>query len=96
VILAGGVINSPHLLMLSGIGDPEMLRQHAIETRIERRGVGRNLQDHLSVLADYRRREPGPFVAKMRLVATRSFDQPFSSNYHSINLRREMRKSLCR
>ncbi|MGE5271048.1 MAG: GMC family oxidoreductase [Thiohalocapsa sp.] len=67
VILSGGVINSPHLLMLSGIGDPDTLQRHGIATRVERRGVGKNLQDHLSVLADYRRREPGPFVAAMRL-----------------------------
>jgi 4-pyridoxate dehydrogenase len=67
VILSGGVINSPQLLMLSGIGDPEALRRHGIKTQVERPGVGKNLQDHLSVLADYRRREPGPFVATMRL-----------------------------
>jgi choline dehydrogenase/4-pyridoxate dehydrogenase len=70
VILAGGVINSPQLLMLSGIGDPDALRRHGIKTQVERPGVGKNLQDHLSVLADYRRREPGPFVAKMRLDRT--------------------------
>ncbi len=67
VILSGGVINSPQLLMLSGIGDPEALAPHGIKIMVGRPGVGRNLQDHLSVLADYRRREPGPFVAKMRL-----------------------------
>jgi 4-pyridoxate dehydrogenase len=67
VILAGGVINSPQLLMLSGIGDPEALRPHGIAVAVELPGVGRNLQDHLSVFAVYRRREPGPFVAMMRL-----------------------------
>jgi 4-pyridoxate dehydrogenase len=67
VILSGGVINSPQLLMLSGIGEPDALRAHGIEVAVELRGVGRNLQDHLSVLADYVRREPGPFVAMMRL-----------------------------
>src|SRR5579863_4901915 len=67
VVLSGGVINSPQLLMLSGIGDPEALRAHGIRVAVELPGVGRNLQDHLSVLADYQRREPGPFVAMMRL-----------------------------
>ncbi len=67
VILSGGVINSPQLLMLSGIGDPAALRPHGITVAAELPGVGRNLQDHLSVLADYERREQGPFVAMMRL-----------------------------
>ncbi len=67
VILSGGVINSPQLLLLSGIGDPEALKAHGIAVAVELPGVGKNLQDHLSVLADYERREPGPFVAMMRL-----------------------------
>jgi 4-pyridoxate dehydrogenase len=70
VILSGGVINSPQLLMLSGIGDPERLAEHGIPVAAPLAGVGQNLQDHLSVLADYERREPGPFVATMRLDRT--------------------------
>ncbi len=70
VILSGGVINSPQLLMLSGIGDPERLKEHGIPVAAPLAGVGQNLQDHLSVLADYERREPGPFVATMRLDRT--------------------------
>src|SRR5215472_5546333 len=66
VILAGGVINSPQLLMLSGIGDPEALRAHDIPVSAALPGVGRNLQDHVSVTVAYARREPGPFHAKMR------------------------------
>ena len=46
VILAGGAVNSPQTLMLSGIGDPEELRAHGIETKVPLRGVGKNLQDH--------------------------------------------------
>jgi len=41
VILAGGAINSPQLLMLSGIGDPAELRNHGIETKVPLGGVGR-------------------------------------------------------
>src|SRR5579871_364822 len=67
VILAGGVINSPQLLMLSGIGDPARLAEHGIAVAAPLPGVGKNLQDHLSVLADYARAAPGPFVATMRL-----------------------------
>lgn len=66
VILAGGVINSPQLLMLSGIGEPEALRRQGIACRVKLAGVGRNLQDHASVILMYRRKEPGPFHRMMR------------------------------
>jgi 4-pyridoxate dehydrogenase len=66
VILAGGVINSPQMLMLSGIGAPDSLRKHGITPVIERLGVGKNLQDHMSVALFYRRRSPGPLHSKMR------------------------------
>jgi choline dehydrogenase/4-pyridoxate dehydrogenase len=66
VILAGGVINSPQLLMLSGIGDPEILRALEIPVNVPLPGVGRNLQDHVSVTVAYARKEPGPLHAKMR------------------------------
>ena len=66
VILAGGVINSPQLLMLSGIGDPGILRAHGITVRIPLPGVGRNLQDHLSAMVAYARTQPGPIHAAMR------------------------------
>ena len=46
VILAAGAIGSPHILQLSGIGDPEHLSRVGIEARHELRGVGRNMQDH--------------------------------------------------
>ncbi len=66
VILAAGVINSPHLLMLSGIGDPSDLDAQDIPIKVARKGVGKNLQDHLSVLVLFSRREAGPFPAKLR------------------------------
>jgi choline dehydrogenase len=49
VIVAGGAFNTPQLLMLSGIGPREVLRQHGIEVRIELPGVGKNLQDRYEV-----------------------------------------------
>ncbi len=66
VILAGGVINSPQLLMLSGIGDPATLRAHGIAIKAALPGVGHNLQDHISVPVSYARKEPGPLHARMR------------------------------
>jgi 4-pyridoxate dehydrogenase len=66
VILAGGVVNSPQILTLSGIGDPEVLRTHGLPVKVALPGVGRNLQDHVSVTVAYARKEPGPFHAKMR------------------------------
>jgi choline dehydrogenase/4-pyridoxate dehydrogenase len=66
VILAGGVINSPQLLNLSGIGDPDELRRLGIPVAVPLPGVGRNLQDHVSVILMYRRKAPGPFLPAMR------------------------------
>jgi choline dehydrogenase len=48
VILSAGVVNSPQLLMLSGIGDADQLRAAGVEPRHELVGVGANLQDHLA------------------------------------------------
>jgi choline dehydrogenase-like flavoprotein len=67
VLLAGGVFNSPQLLMLSGIGDVEHLREVGIEPKVSLPAVGRNLQDHLSADVHHSRRGRGPFHAEMRL-----------------------------
>jgi 4-pyridoxate dehydrogenase len=67
VILAGGVINSPQLLMLSGIGDPEELRSHGIDVKVPLPGVGKNLQDHVCAAIPYNRRTRGPFAENMRI-----------------------------
>jgi 4-pyridoxate dehydrogenase len=67
VLLAGGVINSPQLLMLSGIGDPAELRTHGIDVKTPLPGVGKNLQDHLSAGLLYARKTPGKFHRAMRL-----------------------------
>jgi len=49
VILCGGTINSPQLLMLSGIGPAAHLRSHGIDVVHDSEGVGGNLQDHLDI-----------------------------------------------
>src|SRR5208282_512476 len=66
IILCGGVINSPQLLMLSGIGDPDALRGHGIDVKVALPGVGKNLQDHISASIAYQRKEPGPLHRAMR------------------------------
>ena len=54
VILAGGAINSPQLLQLSGVGPAGLLRAHCIEIVADLPGVGENLQDHFVVGETYR------------------------------------------
>jgi choline dehydrogenase len=54
VVLCGGAINSPQLLMLSGIGPGEHLTEMGIEPLHELPGVGQNLQDHYQVRFAYR------------------------------------------
>ena len=49
VIVAASSINSPKLLMLSGIGPAEELKSHGIDVIADRPGVGKNLQDHLEL-----------------------------------------------
>jgi len=66
VIVAGGTINSPQLLMLSGIGAPDELARHGISVRTALSGVGKNLQDHAAALILYARTSPGPVHRAMR------------------------------
>ncbi|MFC0590661.1 GMC family oxidoreductase [Novosphingobium aquiterrae] len=56
VILSGGAINSPQLLMLSGIGDPAQLAALGIAPVVAAKAVGQNLQDHLAVSYFYKTR----------------------------------------
>lgn len=49
VVLSGGAINSPQLLMLSGIGPADHLRTHGIRVEVDNASVGANLQDHLDI-----------------------------------------------
>ncbi len=58
VILAGGAINSPQLLQLSGVGDAETLRSLGIDVVAHLPGVGENLQDHLEVYVQHACRQP--------------------------------------
>lgn len=58
VILSGGALNSPHLLMLSGVGPADMLRKHKIDVVADLPGVGQNLQDHLEFYMQYSCKQP--------------------------------------
>ena len=87
VILSGGVINTPQLLMLSGIGEPVALGQHGIAVKAALPGVGKNLQDHVSVIVMYRRSELSPFYRNMRadriglsLIQAYAFGSGFASD----------------
>lgn len=54
VILAAGAIGSPQLLMLSGVGPADHLKQHGIDVLLDKPGVGQNLQDHLQLRTIYK------------------------------------------
>jgi choline dehydrogenase len=72
VIVAGGSVNTPQLLQLSGIGPGDLLQQHGIAPVLHAPAVGRNLQDHLGINYVYRARVPtlnnelAPWWGKMR------------------------------
>ncbi|WP_419320385.1 GMC family oxidoreductase [Caulobacter sp. ErkDOM-E] len=65
VILAGGAINSPQLLELSGIGNGELLRQRGIAVVCDLPGVGENLQDHYLTGVRYRLKAGAPSINAM-------------------------------
>jgi choline dehydrogenase len=58
VVLAAGAINSPKLLMLSGIGPAAELAAHGLEVVADRPGVGQNLQDHLEIYVQFASARP--------------------------------------
>jgi choline dehydrogenase len=58
VVIAASSINSPKLLMLSGIGPAAHLAEHGIPVVADRPGVGANLQDHLEVYIQMRSKQP--------------------------------------
>jgi choline dehydrogenase len=58
VIVAASSINSPKLLMLSGIGSAAHLKEHGIEVVADRPGVGANLQDHLEIYMQFAASQP--------------------------------------
>lgn len=92
VVISGGAINSPQLLMLSGIGPKEELKRHSIPISHELPHVGKNLQDHCFSTATLLQ-TPGPqsrvafeFSQQPKQAARREFVEsgtgPFSQTYN--------------
>lgn len=69
VILSASSINSPKLLMLSGVGGAAQLREHNIPVVADRPGVGRNLQDHLEIYFQVECKEPITLYSKLNLFS---------------------------
>ncbi len=84
VVLSGGAVNSPHLLMLSGIGPPDELERAGIQPVIDLPGVGGNLQDHLFIAVAYGCTRPVSLAtaeAKRNIIKYLLFKKgPLSSN----------------
>ena len=90
VILSGGAINSPQLLMLSGVGDGQQLKDAGIEPILDLPAVGQNLQDHIAVSYFYKVRTAtlndvlhpmlGKLRAGLRYVADRAGPLSLSVN----------------
>jgi choline oxidase len=70
VILCGGSINSPQLMMLSGLGPAAHLREHGIPVKQDMPGVGQNLIDHVAANIACELREPSPLWARTPCEAT--------------------------
>ena len=82
VLISAGSINSPQLLMLSGIGDAEQLNHHGLPVVQHLPGVGKNLQDHLDLRVQVKCKQPvshysssigiGRATAGLKWLVTRS------------------------
>ena len=94
VILSGGAYNSPHLLMLSGIGPAEELARHGIAAAHDLPGVGGNLSEHPRVPVHFKLKERISFLSELRAdKAIRSVIQwavagtgAFASQVNSCNI----------
>jgi choline dehydrogenase len=74
VVLTAGVIGSPQLLLLSGVGSADHLRDLDIDVKVDLPGVGANLQDHPKSQVSYRAQRPvfPPVYARKPLVLART------------------------
>ncbi len=69
VIVAASAVNSPKLLMLSGVGPAEHLRENGIDVVADRPGVGSNLQDHLELYIQQESLQPITLYSKLNLLS---------------------------
>ncbi|MFE3838246.1 GMC family oxidoreductase [Pseudogemmobacter sonorensis] len=67
VILSGGTVNSPQMLMLSGIGPAKHLAQHGIAVQADLPGVGQNLQDHVDCVMSWECPQPVTLYRDLRV-----------------------------
>ncbi len=67
IVLSAGAINSPQILMLSGIGDPAELGRHGIPVVHALPGVGKNLHDHVDVCMIYEVKKPVTLYRDLRV-----------------------------
>ena len=94
VILCGGAYNSPQMLMLSGIGPADHLREHGIDLVLDLPGVGQNLAEHPNILNDYRAKGRAGLTRHLRMdrataLTSRWFlrkDGVFATNGTSANI----------
>ena len=70
VILSGGAVNSPQLLQLSGVGDPDHLKPLSIPLTHELKGVGRNLQDHPAMTVKQLCTQPITLLSQTRPITS--------------------------
>lgn len=68
VLLSAGAINSPQVLMLSGVGPKAHLAEKGIETLIDLPGVGQNLQDHLDAIVQHRCKSRESYSISLALI----------------------------
>lgn len=90
VIVAGGAFHSPHLLQLSGVGDPDHLRSIGVRVQHKLPGVGKNLQDHLGCGLKQRITKPYSMLKHLRPLNTATsllrymFTKSGPCSYHGV------------
>ncbi len=102
VILSGGVYNSPHVLMLSGIGPADHLAEMGVEVKHNLPGVGRNISDHPCCMMEFAASKPVTFINELRFDrAARHFLQwltmgtgKFATQLNSCNVILQTDRSL--
>jgi len=70
VLLSAGAVQSPHILQLSGIGDPDELARHGVPVVHALKGVGANLQDHLDVTLSWECPQPITIYSRRKGLKT--------------------------
>jgi choline dehydrogenase len=84
VILCGGSYNTPQLLMLSGVGEPEHLAMREIEVLLDQPAVGENLSDHAATQLVWTTPEPQSLLLALEPAALEQYEAtqtgPFASN----------------